>query len=58
VRAFAAADLNVARAASGLQVHPNTIRYRLERIAGETGVDPRTFTGLVELSIRAGIDTP
>jgi sugar diacid utilization regulator len=39
-------------------VHPNTIRYRLERIAGEAGVDPRTFTGLVELSIRAGIDTP
>jgi hypothetical protein len=30
--------------------------YRLERIASETGVDPRTFAGLVELRVRAGMD--
>jgi hypothetical protein len=49
VRAFAAADLNVARAAAALHVHGNTVRYRLARIAETTGHDPRTFAGLTEL---------
>ena len=38
VEAFATADLNVTRAAQALQVHPNTVRYRLDRIAAETGL--------------------
>jgi hypothetical protein len=50
VRAFAAADLNVSTAAADLGLHPNTLRYRLERIAEQTGHDPRTFAGLVELT--------
>jgi DNA-binding PucR family transcriptional regulator len=49
IRAFAAADLNVANAAQRMQVHPNTVRYRLQQIATKTGYDPRTFAGLVEL---------
>jgi hypothetical protein len=49
VRAYAAADMNVARTAERLRVHPNTVRYRLERIAAATAHDPRTFAGLVEL---------
>jgi hypothetical protein len=49
VRAFAAASLNVTAAASDLGLHPNTLRYRLGRIAEQTGHDPRTFAGLVEL---------
>jgi PucR-like helix-turn-helix protein/diguanylate cyclase with GGDEF domain len=49
VRAFSNADLNVSRAAHALGVHPNTVRYRLERVAATTGHDPRTFGGLVEL---------
>jgi PucR C-terminal helix-turn-helix domain/GGDEF-like domain len=49
IRAFAKADLNVARAAEEMHVHPNTVRYRLQRIATTTGHDPRTLTGLVEL---------
>jgi sugar diacid utilization regulator len=49
VRAFSKGDLNVARAAQQLHVHPNTVRYRLQRIATTTGHDPRTFAGLVEL---------
>jgi DNA-binding PucR family transcriptional regulator len=32
-----------------MHLHPNTVRYRLERIATTTGHDPRTFAGLVEL---------
>ena len=49
LRAFSNADLNVAKAAEQMHVHPNTVRYRLQQIATKTGHDPRTFTGLVEL---------
>jgi sugar diacid utilization regulator len=49
IRAFSDADLNVAKAALQMHVHPNTVRYRLQQIATRTGHDPRTFTGLVEL---------
>jgi hypothetical protein len=49
IRAFSDADLNVANAAQKMHVHPNTVRYRLQQIAANTGHDPRTFTGLVEL---------
>ncbi len=49
IRAFATADLNVAKAAERMHVHPNTVRYRLQQIAAKTGYDPRTFAGLVDL---------
>jgi hypothetical protein len=49
IRAFSDADLNVAKAAQRMYVHPNTVRYRLQQIATKTGHDPRTFTGLLEL---------
>ena len=49
IRAFAEADLNVAKAAEAMHVHPNTVRYRLQQIAAKTGHDPRTFSGLVDL---------
>jgi sugar diacid utilization regulator len=56
VRAFSDADLNVSRAAHALGVHPNTVRYRLDRVAATTGHDPRTFAGLVELLCVAELD--
>jgi DNA-binding PucR family transcriptional regulator len=49
VRALVAADMNIARAARALFVQPNTVRYRLIRIADATGYDLRTFSGLVNL---------
>ena len=49
IRAFSETDLNVARAAERMHVHPNTVRYRLQQIAAKTGHDPRTFSGLVDL---------
>jgi PucR C-terminal helix-turn-helix domain/GGDEF-like domain len=49
IRAFAAADLNVAKAAEQTHVHPNTVRYRLQQIAAKTAYDPRTFAGLTDL---------
>jgi hypothetical protein len=47
--AFADADLNVTKAAGALHVHPNTLRYRLNRVRLTTGHDPLSFADLVEL---------
>lgn len=55
VEAFFAADLNVATAAKLLSLHPNSLRYRLGRIADTTGRDPRKLTDLVELIAAARI---
>jgi sugar diacid utilization regulator len=49
LRAYADCDLNVARAAERLVVHPNTVHYRLRRVADLSGRDPRRFAELVEL---------
>ena len=49
LEAFMAADLNVADAAAILRVHPNTLRYRLRRVADRTGRDPLAAADLFEL---------
>jgi PucR C-terminal helix-turn-helix domain/GGDEF-like domain len=49
LRAYAGCNLNVARTAESLTVHPNTVHYRLSRIATLTGRDPRRFDDLAEL---------
>jgi hypothetical protein len=50
LEAYAACDLNVARTAEYLAVHPNTVHYRLRRVQELTGRDPRRFADLVELT--------
>ena len=49
VHGFADADMNITRAALAMHIHENTLRYRLRRISEQTGRDPHTFHGLVEL---------
>jgi hypothetical protein len=49
LRAYADCDLNVARTAQRLVVHPNTVHYRLRRVADLTGRDPRRLPALLEL---------
>jgi DNA-binding PucR family transcriptional regulator len=49
IYAFARSDMNVTKAAADLHIHENTLRYRLRRIREQTGHDPRTFDGVVEL---------
>jgi hypothetical protein len=47
VAAFLAADRNLTRAAARLFLHPNTVAYRIRRLADTTGLDLRTLDGLV-----------
>jgi sugar diacid utilization regulator len=49
IEAFFAADLQVSIAAKALSLHPNSLRYRLKRIAELTGRDPRKLADLLEL---------
>jgi hypothetical protein len=47
VRAYGQHGFSVSEAARRLEVHANTVGYRLDRWAELTGWDPRTFAGLV-----------
>jgi sugar diacid utilization regulator len=49
LRTFAAHDLNAAQTAPALNVHANTVRYRLDRVQALTARDPRRFVDLVDL---------
>jgi hypothetical protein len=52
------ADLNIAIAAKAMTLHPNSLRYRLRRIAEVTGRDPRKLSDLLELILAARLTTP
>ncbi len=47
--AYVAANMSVERSARALFVHPNTVRYRLRRLAKLTGLDVDSFYDLIEL---------
>lgn len=49
LKAYIAANLNAKEAALSLMVHPNTVYYRLERIAERTGCDVRRVDELIDL---------
>ena len=49
IECLLAADLNIARAAGLLFLHPNSVRYRLRRVRDLTGKDPRRLADLLEL---------
>lgn len=55
LEAFAAADMSLTSTAAALDVHVNTVRHRLSRIAEHTGHDPRNFAGLFELAVAVRI---
>jgi sugar diacid utilization regulator len=55
LQAYVTANLNVAATAKALILHPNSVRYRLKRIASLTGRDPRQFSDLFELRAAARI---
>jgi hypothetical protein len=47
VHAFAEAGFSLSEASRQLELHANTVAYRLDRWAELTGWDPKTFSGLV-----------
>jgi hypothetical protein len=47
--AYVEANLSIAEAAARLNLHPNSLRYRLRRIAELTGLDPTRMSDLLEL---------
>lgn len=49
VQAWLNSGLRLASAAATLQVHPNTIRYRIEGMARLIDVDPRSYWGATQL---------
>lgn len=49
VRAYLASNLDVRAAAASIPVHPNTLRYRLQRFEQLTG-HPLDFSSLMEIS--------
>jgi sugar diacid utilization regulator len=53
LRAVAAADLNVQKAARFLGRHPNTVYTRIERVRNLTGLDGQRYRDLTELLLAA-----
>ena len=53
LQAYADADMNVLKAARELNVHPNTIYTRLQRIKDLTGLDGQRYHALTELLLAA-----
>lgn len=51
LNAYIASGCNVAEAAKVTFIHPNTVIYRLKRVAEVSGYDPRDARGLLILSI-------
>ncbi len=49
LRAYADADMNVLKAAARLEMHPNTVYGRLNRIRDVTGLNARSYHALTDL---------
>ena len=56
ISAFLACRQNVRDTAAALHVHPNTLRYRLERISTLTTIDLTDATSLFELQLALRLD--
>lgn len=48
VLAFAAADMSIAAAAQAVRLHANSVTYRLDRWSRLTGLEARSFVGLLQ----------
>jgi DNA-binding PucR family transcriptional regulator len=56
--AYIDCDLNVVRTAKVLGLHANTIRHRLAKIEGLTGLDTRRVPDVIELAASVGLCRP
>lgn len=55
LKAYADHDMNAVQTAKGLYMHSNTLKYHLEKIHRETGLNPNKFNDLRELLEREGL---
>lgn len=53
LRAYADANMNVLKAGARLSIHPNTVYFRMQKIADITGLDARSYHRLTELLLVA-----
>jgi sugar diacid utilization regulator len=58
VLAFAEAGLNMHRSGERMRVHPNTVQYRLQRVAEITGWNPKRFGDLLHLIVAIRLPHP
>ena len=56
--AYLDSDLNVVHTAEALGLHPNTVRNRLAKIEGLTGLDIRRLADVIELASVLGLTRP
>lgn len=56
LRAYFDADMSLKQTAEALYLHKNTLQYRLDRIARETGYNPRVFTDAARLYLALKLD--
>jgi hypothetical protein len=58
IRAFAEHGFSLTGTGRALHIHPNTVRYRLDRWQELTGWDVRTWTGLSAAMVALGLPLP
>jgi len=51
IKSYARNDMHLSNTSNELHYHPNGIRYHMNKIKDETGLDPRKFYDLVKLLI-------
>ena len=56
LRAYFDADMSLKQTAEALYLHKNTLQYRLDRVARETGYNPRSFTDAARLYLALKLD--
>ncbi|HEY2636628.1 MAG TPA: helix-turn-helix domain-containing protein [Solirubrobacteraceae bacterium] len=56
IRAFADADGSLRETGERLQIHPNTVQYRLRRVEERTGRSPRCILDLRDLLVGLALD--
>lgn len=55
LRIYADCDMNLAKTAEWMNYHRNTLKYHMNKIRDETGLDPTCFWDLVTLLENAGV---